>query len=323
MKKLLVLILALGLSIALLAGCGRDDAGGDDTFSVGVTIQSLANPYWAGVFAEADRLMTEKGWNFTILDCEDNSAIQISQIENFITVGKDLIMVHPADPHAVEDVLADAMAAGIIVMSWDDKLENSDLNWVLDNEELGRAIGSAAAEFINEHYTEDNPAQVAIMNYPQVPILLDRENGIIAALEEIAAGRFVIVAQQPAIEAGPAQSHMETILQAHPDVRVVASIGAGGDIGANEAFMVATGGNIPDDMGIFSADATEQQLNSILNGEASRVTIGFEGSRIRTAVALIDVFDNLLNGRDMPRDVYRPLLRMDASNAAEFLADYD
>ena len=354
MKKLLALLLAMGLAVTLVAACAPDapepapepaaeepapepepepepadeneaanDADADRPFRVGVTIQSLANPYWAGVFAEADRLMTERGWDFTIVDCDDNSAIQISQIENFIVAEKDLIMVHPSDPFAVEDVLAQAMAAGILVMSWDDKLENSDVNWVLDNEELGRAIGTAAAEFINEHYTADNPAQVAIMNYPQVPILLDRENGIIAALEEIAEDRFVIVAQQPAIEAGPAQSHMETILQAHPDVRVVASIGAGGDIGANEAFMVATGGDIPDDMGIFSADATEQQLNSILNGEASRVTVGFEGSRIRTALALIEVFEALLYGEPLARDIYRPLLPMDASNAAEFLADYE
>jgi len=341
MKKIIALLLVL---MMVLAACGNgaappappaaDPAPADTTdaadttpaaggdWSIGITLQSYENPYWAGVFGHVETILTEMGIEHTILDAQDSAATQISQIESFIVAGVDLIMVHPSDPAAIEDVARQAMEAGILFMSWDDIMENSDLNWVLDNEVLGREIGTAAANFINEHYSADNPAEVAIMNYPMTPILADRENGIVAALEEIAAGNFTIVARQPALDAATAQSHMETILQAHPNVSIVASIGAGGDIGANEALMVANGGNIPDNMGIFSADATLQQLNAILNGEATRVTVGFEGSSIRTAQAVVEVYMGMLEG-GMRGDIVRIKTPMDINNAAQFIADYN
>lgn len=349
-KRILTLMLAVALVLSLAAGCTTNDpvstttkapeqtttkADGGDTdettdpvadedFSVGITIQSLENSYWAGVFGEVEALIKEKGWDYSIQSCNDNSATQIQQIENFVTNQVDLIMVHPSDPNAIEDYLKAARDAGIKVMVWDDIMENTDLNWVLDNTELGYTIGKAAAEFINEHYSEDNMAQVAVMNYPQTPILLERETGILNALEEIAAGKYEVVAQQPAIDAQSALSNMETILQANPDTKVVCSIGAGGDIGANEAFMTKYGGEIPDDVGIFSADATQQQLEAIVNGEASRASVGFEGSNKKTAEAVVDLYEKLLKGESFDdQNLYRPLLTINADNAAEYLADYE
>ncbi|HHX36303.1 MAG TPA: sugar ABC transporter substrate-binding protein [Gammaproteobacteria bacterium] len=292
-------------------------------FNVGITIQSLENTYWAGVFGEVEKLMKDKGWDFSILSCNDNSAVQITQIENFIANEVDLIMVHPSDPNALEDYLKQARDAGIKVLCWDDRMENTDLNWVLDNTKLGHAIGSAAAEFINEHYSEDSPVDVAIMNYPQTPILLERENGILAALEENAKDKYKVVAQQPALDAQTALGNMETILQANPDVKVVCSIGAGGDIGANEYFMTKFEGNVPEDVGIFSADATEQQLESISKGEASRASVGFEGSNKRTAAAVVDLYQRLLDGEEFEdQNLVRPLLTINKDNAEEYLADF-
>lgn len=333
-KRLLTMLLALALVATTLVGCGKaapaeapaPEAAAPaqtDKFKVGITIQSLENSYWAGVFGEVEKLLKDKGWDYTILACNDNSATQIQQIENFITNGVNLIMVHPSDPNAIEDYLKKAKDAGIKVMVWDDKMTNTDLNWVLDNTKLGYEIGKSAAEFINKNYSADKKAKVAVMNYPQTPILLERENGILAALKEIAAGKYEVVAQQPAIDAQTALSNMETILQANPDVKVVVSIGAGGDIGANEAFMAKYQGKVPGDVGIFSADATQQQLESIVKGEASRASVGFEGSNKKTAEAVVALYEKLLKGEKFAeQNLFRPLLTINKDNAESYLADY-
>ncbi|MDC7236454.1 MAG: sugar ABC transporter substrate-binding protein [Sphaerochaetaceae bacterium] len=323
MKKFLLALAVIAFVVTPVFANGSSERE-DGTFKVGVTIQSLENSYWAGVFGEVETLLQEKGWDYTILACNDNSATQIQQIENFITNGVDLIMVHPSDPNALEDYLATARDAGIKVMCWDDKMTNTDVNWVLDNKELGEAIGSEAGKFISQHYSTSNPAEVAIINYPQTPILLDRENGILAGLKAEANGKYKVVAQQPGLDAATALTAMESILQANPNVKVVCSIGAGGDIGANEAFMTQEKGNIPDDMGIFSADATQQQLQAIVDGEATRASVGFEGSNIKTAQACVDMYEKLLTGYQFEtQNVYRPLTVMDKSNAAEYLADFN
>lgn len=296
---------------------------GDAKVKVGITLQSLSNDYFAGVFGEVETLLKEKGWEYTVVDCNGNSAEQISQMENFISSGCDLIMIHSADPNAIEDVCKNAQEKGIVVMSWDDSLTNSDLNWVIDNEELGKAIGAAAAEFINQHYSEDNKAQVALMNYPQMPILLDRGNGIVEGLKG-AAGKYEIVAEQPAIVANEAQTNMETILQMYPDCKIVCTTGSGPDIGANEALKVHTKGTIPEDMGIFSADAVQQQLEAILSdGDASNTSVGFEGSNKKTAEAVVVLFEQLVNGETFEnKDLQRPLTVINKENAQDYLKDY-
>ncbi len=336
-KRVIALVIATIMLVAALAGCGgattttaAPTSGGATTttaaagnFKVGITIQSLENSYWAGVFGEVEKLLKAKGWDYTILACKDNSATQIEQIENFITNKVNLIMVHPSDPNALEDYLKKAREAGIKVMCWDDKMTNTDLNWVLDNTKLGYTIGQAAADFINANYSADKQAEVAVMNYPQTPILLERETGILNALKEKAAGKYKVVAQQPAIDAQAAIANMETILQAKPNCKVVCSIGAGGDIGANQAFMTKYNNKVPADVGIFSADATQQQLESIVNGEASRASVGFEGSNKKTAEAVVALYERLLKGEKFAdQNLFRPLLVIDAKNAAQYLADY-
>jgi ribose transport system substrate-binding protein len=322
MKKLLCVLAIVAFVVTPMFASGASEKE-DGTFKVGVTIQSLENSYWAGVFGDVEKLMDAKGWEYTILSCRDSSATQIQHIENFITNQVDLIMVHPSDPNALEDYLAVAREAGIKVMCWDDKMTNTDVNWVLDNTKLGKEIGSTAGKFIAKHYTASSPAEVAIINYPQTPILVERETGILAGLKAEANGKYSVVAQQPGLDAATALTAMESILQAYPNVGIVCSIGAGGDIGSNQALMTKTKGKIPADMGIFSADATQQQLEAIVNGEATRASVGMEGSNVKTATACVDMYEKLLTGHKFEsQNVYRPLTVMDISNAAEYLKDF-
>ena len=184
---------------------------------IGIAIQSLQNAYWAGVMTALGEVLQAAGAEYTIVGCNDSSATQISQIENFVSAGCDLIMVHPSDANAVEDACAEARNFGIKVMCWDDPMTNTDANWVLNNTYLGIEIGKLAGEFINKHYSAEKKAEVTVIGYPQTVILLERENGIKQGLEEVAGGKYEIVATTAAIEANVAQNAVETILQAHPN----------------------------------------------------------------------------------------------------------
>ena len=97
---------------------------------LGITIQSLQNAYWAGVMTALGEILEAAGAEYTIVGCNDSSATQIAQIENFVSAGCDLIMVHPSDANAVEDACAEARNFGIKVMCWDDPMANTDANWI-------------------------------------------------------------------------------------------------------------------------------------------------------------------------------------------------
>lgn len=302
-KRNVALILTTAMAASMMTGFAVQ---AEEPIKMGITIQSLENTYWAGVMASLEDALTEKGYEYTLLACDDNSATQIGQIESFISAECDLIMVHPSDPAAVEEVCAQAREAGIKVMCWDDKMENTDGNWILDNTTLGTEIGKLAGEFINANFSEETPAHVAVIGYPQTPVLLERADGIKMGLEESCAGKYEIVSEFAAIEATDALTGMETALQADPDIKVVCSIGAGGNIGANEALMTYTNGEVPEDMGIFTTDVSKQQLESLLGDEATKGIIGFEGSDDDTAAACVEMMEKILNdevGED--KNVYR------------------
>ena len=340
-KKLLGVILCIAMIAAMAMGCttespvssdsGNEDSSsedsGDGTVKIGITIQSLKNDYWAGVMGKLEDLMKEKGYEYTLIDCEDNSANQISQIENFITTGCDLIMVHPSDATAVETVCQEALDAGIKVMCWDDKMENTTANWVLDNTDLGKEIGKTAAGFINEYYTADDPAEVCVIGYPSTKVLLERQNGIEAGLEENCdEGNYTIVAEIDGLQANEAQTNVETVLQANPDCSVFVGVGAGAMIGSNEALLQTHGGagNIPEKVGVITTDVTMQQLESLQAGdEAVRAIVGFEGSSLDTAKACLDMFEKILAGEDFSgdkHDVYRPTTEISLDNIEEIIA---
>ena len=242
-KRILAMIVSLAMVGTMLMGCsggsekesgGSSEGGsGDGKYKVGITIQSLSNAYWAGVMGKLQELLDEKGWDYTLVDCEDNSGTQVGQIENFITSGCDLIMVHPNDASAVEEVCGRALDEGIKVMCWDDPMENTTANWVLDNTELGKEIGKTAAAFINEHYTKDNKAEVCVIGKPDTKVLLERQNGIEAGLEEFCEDNYEIVATIDGVVNNEVQTKAETVLQASPDCKVWVGVGAGAMIGSN------------------------------------------------------------------------------------------
>ena len=97
-KKIVSILLCVTMVAAMAVGCGSKDGGSDSKsesgdskdkkYKVGITIQSLSNAYWAGVMGKLEEQLKDKGWDYTLIDCEDNSATQVSQIENTLLMQK-------------------------------------------------------------------------------------------------------------------------------------------------------------------------------------------------------------------------------------------
>ena len=318
MKKRIATLVAVGLMGGLMAGSMMASAE-EEPLKIGISIQTLGNQVWAQQMAGIQEDADADGNECTIVDCEENANTQLDQIENFITAGCDVIMINPVDPDAVEDVCAKAREAGIKVVCWDNEMENTDVNWVIKNYDLGCVIGEQAANWINETF-EDGKCEVAVLGYPQTPILLEREEGILAKLEEIAPNAEV-VANQPAINPTEGLDAMETILQAHPEVKVVCCIGGGGAAGSNEAFKGFYGDEVPEDVGIFAADCTDEEQESMRNGEFNRMSVAITGSPRANADVIYDIMVRVGRGEEMDHNVYRDLIPVTAENIDEVFGE--
>lgn len=310
-QRLLLIFLGVAVLATVLAGYGSA-APKKAGLKVGMTVQSISNPIWAGICSETQKAVRADGGQMTYVACDSNITTQIQQVENFISNKVDVILCHPADPKGIENVLKQARAAGIKVISWDDKLENCDLAYVINNYDLGKMIGEEAAKWINTKL--GGQAEVAVLDWPQLPILLERANGIVDAIKKNAP-KAKIVAQQPAIDAAGGQSKMEAIFQAHPNVKVVACIGGGGAVGANEAAKEAR--KITPDFGIFAADATQQELEAIKNNEGNRMSVMITGGPVTMAKEIYGLIKKVASGEKVDKIFYRKIFPVTIENVAK------
>ncbi|MGE9296725.1 MAG: sugar ABC transporter substrate-binding protein [Puniceicoccales bacterium] len=317
MKKKLIGIFLCVVTLMFI-GCNGDKSGsadGDPKVKIGMTVQSLSNPTWAGYCQAIEKEVKAQGGSINYVACDSNVGKQITQIENFISSGVDVIIIHPADPKGVEFALKQARNAGIKVLAWDDNLQNADLAWLIDNRELGYTIGEHAAQWINEEH--DGKAEVAILNYPQLPILLERGNGIREAIVELAPNA-TIVAESSAIDTKEGIEKMETIFQSNPNVKVVCSIGGGGSVGANEAAKAAN--KVTDDFGIFAADATQPELSAMKNDEGIRMTVTVTGTNQDIANEIWEMVSLLQSGAPIEnKEIYREFIPVTKENVDDYL----
>ena len=92
-------------------------------------------------------------------------------------------------------------------------------------------------------------------------------------------------------------------------------------IGADEALQIHTGGNIPEDMGVFTTDVTKQQLGQLADPTyPAKGIIGFEGSDEDTARSCASMFAFILSEKLDAKNVFRGVAPITAENVAKIMA---
>jgi ribose transport system substrate-binding protein len=304
-------IVVLGAAILLsMAVCFAATPG--KSYHIGYTVMDLTNPIWAETAEQCKKIAKEKGWTITVVDCDSNASKQISQMENFIAEKVDGIVINPADATALTDVVKEARKNGIKILSYDVQMSDSDGEYLVNNYDLGQKIGAEAAKWINKKLNGE--AEVAVIDYPKIPDIIKRAQGIRDAIKKDAP-KAKIVAEASAATAQEGITITENFLQAHPNIKVIASIGDGGAIGANEAVKAA--GKNTADFGIFSADGTDEALSKIKNNESIRMTIQLDTPQGK-AKDIMGLTEKMLKGGTYTKVVYTGQIAIDKSNLSAF-----
>ena len=122
MKKIVSLMLVLALCLGCLAGCttpnNPDDPTGEGEGSklIGVCMQNKSSSI-AVLQEEALKEMFEPlGYEVQVVSADDSSATQRSQVENFILMQAEMLVILPCEISTLEDSLVKAREAGIKVV---------------------------------------------------------------------------------------------------------------------------------------------------------------------------------------------------------------
>ncbi|MGJ4908536.1 ABC transporter substrate-binding protein [Bradyrhizobium sp. HKCCYLS2033] len=164
-------VLFAGAALALVMSSAPSSA--KELKSIGVSLGSLGNPFFVALSkgAEFEAKKTNPNVKITAVGFEYDLGKQVTQIDNFIAAGVDMILLNPGDPKAVGPAIKKAQAAGIIVVAVDTAAEGADATVTTNNVQAGE---------ISCQYIVDKlggKGDVIIENGPQVSAVIDRVNG--------------------------------------------------------------------------------------------------------------------------------------------------
>ncbi|MCD8349298.1 MAG: sugar ABC transporter substrate-binding protein [Planctomycetaceae bacterium] len=312
MKKLIAVVLAFAVA-ASAAGAG-------ERYRVGVSFYNLTNPFWSEITAECVRYGETLDLDVTYVDAGTDSAKQIAQIENFIQSGVDALIVLAIDVAAVEDVMQRAMDAGIKVVDYGRGVENAHTTYNLDAVTNGHVLAKMAADWARTKYGPDDTVEWGHLSIETVEIGVIEgratEEGI---LNELPNSKMV--ARNSTLTVQEGMMHTEGFIQANPNMRLVISLSAGGGVGGNEAIKAIASPEEYDDWGIFSIDATEEEILNILRGDPQKGTLALGGSR-QHAHTIVDLAYKLLNNEAVERVTYMPIIPITKENAQAFYDEH-
>lgn len=161
MKKLAAILTVSVMCISMLAGCGTDkkeDAATADTKKtesssegdtgsgslVGVSMPTQSLQRWNQDGENLNKFLTEMGYEVDLQYADNEVQQQVSQIENMITKGAEVLIIAPVDGSSLSAVLAEAHDAGIKVIAHDRFItdtENVDCVGTFDNNKVGALQG--------------------------------------------------------------------------------------------------------------------------------------------------------------------------------------
>ncbi|MDD5017420.1 MAG: sugar ABC transporter substrate-binding protein [Eubacteriales bacterium] len=124
----------------------------DDTaLKIGFSIICTDGYYVVGLINRYEELIEEYGYDSVILDCQFDTATQVTQIDNLIAQDVDVIIVMPIDSLALITEIQKANEAGIPVFCVHSKIDESGEDYIIgfagsDSVKLGEGAGSLMEE---------------------------------------------------------------------------------------------------------------------------------------------------------------------------------
>jgi ribose transport system substrate-binding protein len=215
-KTLLVLVSIIVM--ALMSACssasessneGTGEKKSDDQLKIGLTVGTLANPFFVAMGKGAEEAGKELGAEVLVESAEYDLAKQTSQIEDFITKGVDVILLNAVDTKGIAAAVQQAKGAGIPVIAVDTNAEGGvDATVTSDNYQAGKLAGEYVVEQLN------GKGNIVIIDGPPVSAVTDRIQGFEDVIKD--SGIKVVAKQNGEGNREKALTVMESILQANP-----------------------------------------------------------------------------------------------------------
>jgi ribose transport system substrate-binding protein len=269
MKKKIMAMLAMFTVTVGLVGCSMDEgsstktnseAKDDGELKVGLSMNTLNNPFFVAVKEGAEAQAKEKGVDLVITDAQNDPGKQLADVENLLQQNIDVLIIDPTDSDAIAEGVKKANDADIPVFTID---RNSNGGEVITHIGFDALLsGNIAGNFLKDALSGEGKI-VEIQGILGTNVGQLRSEGFNQIMSETPG--FEVVAQQAAnFDRGEAMKVMEDILQANPEIDGVYAANDEMALGALAAIEAA--GRL-DEITLIGCDAVDPAIEAIKSGK--------------------------------------------------------
>jgi ribose transport system substrate-binding protein len=164
--RLLLSTAALGVALA-------SPVAAKDLESVGISVGLLGNPFFVATIKGIEDAARKINPNVQVTSVSADYDLnkQVSQIDNFIASGVDIIMLNAVDASAIAPAVKRAQDAGIVVAAFDVSAPGADVTVMTNNVQAGEKACQYIVDAIGAK------GNVIIINGPQSSSIIERVQG--------------------------------------------------------------------------------------------------------------------------------------------------
>ncbi|MEQ8413740.1 MAG: D-ribose ABC transporter substrate-binding protein [Imperialibacter sp.] len=297
----------------LLLGCGNSkDKSVDQPKKVAVIISTLNNPWFVVLAETAANRAKELGYEATIFDSQNNTALETDHFENAIASGYDAVLFNPTDADGSIANVRMAKKAGIPVFCMDREVNATDAatSQILSDSYAGCvAIGKYFVEKLNKQ-----GKYVEILGMVGDNNTWSRSKGFHSVVDHYTD--LKMVAQQSAdFDRNKAMEVMESILQVHPDID---GVFCGNDAMAMGVYQALVSAGKANQVMVFGFDGADDVINSIQQKKILATGMQFPKLMAKTAANYAQEYFN--GKRDFAQKVPVTVEMVNQENVNEYSA---
>jgi ribose transport system substrate-binding protein len=319
-KRLLAFFaLALAISVVLV-GCGGGGGGqgSGDQLKIGYVVNFGSHEWYQNVIKGAEDTAKEKGIEFDWADANVDLSKQISQAENMLTQGVDVLVLSPVDPEGLSTIMTQAEERGVPVITESNPVPGAKTTVGIQNLEAGTKIGQWTGEYIKDNLAGE--AKILIVGLPSQKDTRDRVAGFKKGLE-MSGAPFEVV--QEVNGGGVKDQALEVstdAITANKDINLIYGINDDSALGATQAYEQA--GLDPDKLTTIGFGVEGQAGKSALMSDGPyKAGLGMFPEYVGRT--LIEQAEKVANDQDVPEHTVTPAEVLTEENLTKYYSKTD
>ncbi|MBO4358588.1 MAG: substrate-binding domain-containing protein [Erysipelotrichaceae bacterium] len=289
MKKLLLVLISV-LMVLTLAACGsQGDSGNNEPTPadvdpkeidnnphgttegrfLAISMPTLAADFYVQFCDLIESQATEAGMKVTRESADGSVSTQITQLENFKTMGVTDLIVCPVDEEAVKETLVSLRKGGMNIHSFAFEFGQDcsyyDSCTSADQKAIGEKNAENASKWIDATFpdAEDKSVKTVIISLPVFEANIARDEGLRTIINNPKVD-LVAEYELTAEDAVQTQNFIDQMMIEHPDVQVVLCHFASIALAADEQLQVYRNQLDVEHFGVFSCDYDDTLVSRMI-----------------------------------------------------------